>query len=163
MPDLVPPEIEKLRDCATRPDGGSLTQFEAFIPLADAEAAVLACERRMDDLRYRQQQTLRRVLGEIGAVLRDPAPDDAECVAHIAAIMANGPLDDAPGGPCEDAVFEARQRTVAEIVEWLRTDNPDNPRILTTFRVAEMIEQRFGAKKEEDDGFLDHDGDPRDA
>ena len=47
MPDLVPPEIENLRDCATRPDGGSLTQFEAFIPLADAEAAVLACEKRM--------------------------------------------------------------------------------------------------------------------
>ena len=49
MPDRVPPEIENLRDCATRPDGGSLTQFEAFIPLADAEAAVLACEKRMGD------------------------------------------------------------------------------------------------------------------
>ena len=93
MPE-VPPEIEKLRWDAKMLHG----KPAGTVWLADAEAAVLACEDRHDALRARQQSTLRRVLGEIGAVLRDPVPDDAERVAHIAAIMANGPLDDAPGG-----------------------------------------------------------------
>ena len=94
MPEPVNPEIEKLRWDAKMLHG----KPAGTVWLADAEAAVLACEKRM--------------------------------AAHAAGV---------------------RQRTVAEIVEWLRTDNPDNPRILTTFRVAEMIEQRFGVEKGEDD------------
>ena len=113
----VPPEIEKLRWDAKMLHG----KPAGTVWLADAEAAVLACEERCDALRARQQGTLRRVLGEIGAVLRDETATNTTKVAQIAGIMANGPLDDAPGGPCEQAVeaarLDERERLSARVYE----------------------------------------------
>ena len=131
MPDLVPPEIENLRDCATRPDGGSLTQFEAFIPLADAEAAVLACEKRMGD--------------------------EQRCPV-CAAPEGTWPSQSAQHAVLLEQVKTVRAETVAEIVEALREHDGRKPlggawvNSWARNAVADWIESRFAAKKGEDDG-----------
>lgn len=97
----VPPEVEKLRE-QSRPVRLYSPDSPRIVTLSDAEAAVRACQTRMIE----QQETNRRALREIERALRDSGVVSLR--SAIAAILANGPLDDAPGGPCEQAVEAAR-------------------------------------------------------
>lgn len=162
---LVPPEIEKLRDCATRPDGGSLTQFEPFIPLADAEAAVLACEKRMSEAQHAVASRW-PILAQWAAggtiEAHELVTDLRDALDFLGGENAGvWPDQSAQHAVLLDEIRECRQRTVAEIVEALREqaaaafasvagDYAEGQEI-GWIDAVDFIEQRFGAK-EEDDG-----------
>ena len=111
----VPPEIKRLRERVANAQ-------QQTVHLADAEQAVRDAEARVRD----HYHTTGRALREIGDVLRNSTLTDSQKVSAIAAVMANGPLDDAPGGPCEDAAFAARRVAFREAVEALRGRHPEN-------------------------------------
>lgn len=107
----------------------------------------------------RHYHTTGRALREIGDVLRNGTLTDSRKVSAIAAVMANGPLDDAPGGPCEDAAFAARREAFREAVEALREDAvPERKGFeLEVARVvlaqaADFLERRLLTSEGEDDG-----------
>ena len=132
MPEPVNPEIEKLRWDAKMLHG----KPAGTVWLADAEAAVLACEKRM-----RQQ-----------VHFLPAAPLDAE-TTELAFIEGIAFVNAAKH---EQTVDLMRVRTVREIVAELRAiasdfgnGECDHPAVA---EAADLIEQRFGAKKEEDDG-----------
>lgn len=66
-----------------------------------------SCERELSAVRLELQAVVRErdtaydALREIERVLREDGPDD-QAISAIGAIVSNGPLDTAPGGPRED-------------------------------------------------------------
>jgi len=116
-------------------------------------AAVRDAEARVRD----HYHTTGRALREIGDVLRNGTLTDSRKVSAIAAVMANGPLDDAPGGPCEDAAFAARREAFREAVEALRGESDVSRSVGADLcaedfeEAADLIEQRFGSEGRTDD------------
>lgn len=133
----VPPEIKKLRSLAWGDDHDRVW-------VGDAEQTVRDAEARVRD----HYHTTGRALREIGDVLRNGTLTDSRKVSAIAAVMANGPLDDAPGGPCEDAAFAARREAFREAVEALR----DEPVGDDFHDAIVFLERRFLTSEGEDDG-----------
>ena len=114
MPDRQPPpEIERLREQSWQGDG--LPRHDTVF-LLDAIQAVRDTEARVRD----HYALSGRALREVGEAVRNSTLTDAQKVGVIAGVLANGPLDDAPGGPCEGAVFAARREAFREAVEALR-------------------------------------------
>ena len=111
-PAQPPPEIKRLREQASS-DGIYPTRW---VTLAHAEQAVRDAEARVRD----HYALSGRALREVGEAVRNSTLTDTQKVDVIAGVLANGPLDDAPGGPCEDAVFAARREAFREAVEALR-------------------------------------------
>ena len=109
-PAQPPPEIHKLEGNARWLRGVKR------VHLSDAERAVRDTEARVRD----HYALSGRALREVGEAVRNSTLTDAQKVGVIAGVLANGPLDDAPGGPCEDAVFAARREAFREAVGALR-------------------------------------------
>lgn len=111
-PAQPPPEIHKLEGNARWLRGVKR------VHLSDAERAVRDTEARVRD----HYALSGRALREVGEAARNSTLTDTQKVDVIAGVLANGPLDDAPGGPCEDAVFAARREAFREAVEALRSE-----------------------------------------
>ena len=108
------PEIKRLRREALLP-----VQFPATMEVVPRDAAIQAV--RDTEAKVRHHYALSgRALREVGDAVRNSTLTDAQKVGVIAGVLANGPLDDAPGGPCEGAVFAARREAFREVVEALR-------------------------------------------
>ena len=104
------------------------------VPLPAAIQAVRDTEARVRD----HYALSGRALREVGEAVRNSTLTDTQKVDVIAGVLANGPLDDAPGGPCEEAVFAARREAFREAEAWIRDRgswrtfrfrflSPDNP------------------------------------
>ena len=114
MPDRQPPpEIDRLREQSWQGDG--LPRHDTVF-LLDAIQAVRDTEARVRD----HYALSGRALREVGEAVRNSTLTDTQKVDVIAGVLANGPLDDAPGGPCEEAVFAARREAFREAEAWIR-------------------------------------------
>ena len=129
------PEIDRLREQSWQGDG--LPRHDTVF-LLDAIQAVRDTEARVRD----HYALSGRALREVGDAVRNSTLTDAQKVGVIAGVLANGPLDDTPGGPCEEAVFAARREAFREAVEALREEyDIDSP--LDWDDAARFIESRF--------------------
>ena len=128
------PEIRRLRSHA----------LSGMVP---ADVAIQAV--RDTEARVRHHYALSgRALREVGDAVRNSTLTDAQKVGVIAGVLANGPLDDAPGGPCEGAVFAARREAFREAVEALRERadccaEEDTYAIQTLLAAADLLTDRF--------------------
>lgn len=104
------PETARLRGQVIRTGN----RGEPRVRLADAVRAVQDTEKRVREEAAVRYWTSGAVLREVGDALRNSTLTSTEKVSQIAAVMANGPLDAAPGGPCEDAAFAARHDAFLE-------------------------------------------------
>ena len=117
----TPPEIDYLRGEAERAriwaqSDYSMSHDRLLVPLPAAERAVRDAEARVRD----HYALSGRALREVGEAVRNSTLTDTQKVDVIAGVLANGPLDDAPGGPCEEAVFAARREAFREAEAWIR-------------------------------------------
>lgn len=138
------PEIDRLREQSWQGDG--LPRHDTVF-LLDAIQAVRDTEAKVRD----HYALSGRALREVGEAVRNSTLTDAQKVGVIAGVLANGPLDDAPGGPCEEAVFAARREAFREAVEALRgllaVDDPSAWGAMNgdeaVERAADFIERSF--------------------
>ena len=123
------PEIRRLRSHA----------LSGMVPADVAIQAVRDMEARV-----RHHYALSgRALREVGDAVRNSTLTDAQKVGVIAGVLANGPLDDAPGGPCEGAVFAARREAFREAVEALRAADDGGDGYGSGDWAAVLIERTF--------------------
>ena len=140
MPD-VPPEIENLRGLYLIAQNGRRT-----VLLSDAEAAVLACEKRMGSELLECDETLRTIQADYAAFREQMlAPLKAQEGRSVESLSWDELLAVAVRNL--NAALDERQRTVAEIVEALRLARGDE--WMRGRDAANLIELWFTAKEGE--------------